>query len=258
MRIVFLFFIILINYNVYSNELNKYFFLQWDCKDVLLFEGEAFDKNTSFNSWLNFSFENNVDLKLKNEIYIDLNQCEDLYISQLDLVDSASFIFKHGLDRKHRKVNFEIFPLRKSNGKWQKLIYFEIDIIKYPLQKNTSSNTNSVLSSGDWYQISVDEDGVFEINYQDLINLGIDVNSINPNKIQLFGHPGGMLPKNVNEQRTKDLKELNIVVLGQEDNKFDTQDKVIFFGQSPHQWVFNNEENRFEHQINYYSWCVNE
>jgi len=253
MRIVFLFFIILINYNVYSNELNKYFFLQWDCKDVLLFEGEAFDKNTSFNSWLNFSFENNVDLKLKNEIYIDLNQCEDLYISQLDLVDSATFIFKHGLDRKHRKVNFEIFPLRKSNGKWQKLIYFEIDIIKYPLQKNTSSNTNSVLSSGDWYQISVDEDGIFEINYQDLINLGIDVNSINPNKIQLFGHPGGMLPKNVNEQRTKDLKELNIVVLGQEDNKFDTQDKVIFFGQSPHQWVFNNEENRFEHQINYYS-----
>ena len=74
MRIVFLFFIILINYNVYSNELNKYFFLQWDCKDVLLFEGEAFNKNTSFNSCLNFSFENNVDLKLKNEIYIDLNQ----------------------------------------------------------------------------------------------------------------------------------------------------------------------------------------
>ena len=135
MRIVFLFFIILINYNVYSNELNKYFFLQWDCKDVLLFEGEAFNKNTSFNSWLNFSFENNVDLKLKNEIYIDLNQCEDLYISQLDLVDSAKLIFKHGIDRKHRKVNFEIFPLRRNNGKWQKLIYFEIDIIKYPLQK---------------------------------------------------------------------------------------------------------------------------
>ena len=109
------------------------------------------------------------------------------------------------------------------------------------------------MSSGDWYKISVQEDGIFEINYQDLIELGIDANSVNPNKIQLFGHPGGMLPKNVNEQRTKDLKELNIVVLGQEDNKFDPQDKVIFFGQSPHQWVYNNEENRFEHQINYYS-----
>ena len=39
---------------------------------------------------------------------------------------------------------------------------------------------NSVLASGTWYKMEVTKEGIYKITYNDLVNLGINVSSIDP------------------------------------------------------------------------------
>ena len=41
---------------------------------------------------------------------------------------------------------------------------------------------NSVLSSGSWYKIKVQEDGIYKIDYNKLQEIGINPSQINPKK----------------------------------------------------------------------------
>ena len=109
------------------------------------------------------------------------------------------------------------------------------------------------MSQGNWYKIAVNKNGVHQIGYNDLSSLGLDVSNVNPNQIQLFGRPGGMLPLLNSEDRIEDLQELAIEVTGAADGSFDNQDKVLFFGQSPNQWTHDTISNLFTHQTHYYS-----
>jgi len=59
---------------------------------------------------------------------------------------------------------------------------------------------NSVLSTGDWYKITVQETGVYKITYDDLAGYGIDVGNIDPRHIALYGLPAGMLPESSLEE----------------------------------------------------------
>ena len=109
------------------------------------------------------------------------------------------------------------------------------------------------MSQGNWFKIAVDKNGVHQIGYNDLASLGLDVSNINPNQIQLFGRPAGMLPLLNSEERIEDLQELALKVVGSADGSFDNQDKVLFFGQSPNQWTHDTITNLFTHQTHYYS-----
>ena len=70
---------------------------------------------------------------------------------------------------------------------------------------NFSQSQNSVLSSGNWYKIAVDQTGIFQIGYEDLENYGIDPTQINPKHIKLFGNGNGMLPEPNSAFRYNDL-----------------------------------------------------
>ena len=55
--------------------------------------------------------------------------------------------------------------------------------------------TNSVLSSGDWYKIKLNNDGLYKIDADFLSDIGINVSEIDPRKIQIYGNGGAMLPE---------------------------------------------------------------
>ena len=65
------------------------------------------------------------------------------------------------------------------------------------------------------YKVAVLEDGIYEIDYQDLLNVGIDVESIDPRTIKI---------SNLG-------KESSILVNGEEDGTLDPPDFIEFFGQ---------------------------
>ena len=107
-----------------------------------------------------------------------------------------------------------------------------------------------MLSSGEWFNFSLNSDGIYRLSYQDLESLGMNVSNLDPRNLRIFGHPAGLLPSNNSIERPNDLIELAIEVVGQSDGIFDENDYILFYGQSPHQWILNN--NLFSRQQHYY------
>ena len=112
---------------------------------------------------------------------------------------------------------------------------------------------NSVLKNGTWYKISTKYDGVYKITYNDLVQNGIDVSSINPKNIRIFGNTGGMLPESNSISNIDDLIEAAIYVEGESDGQFDPSDYILFYGESSVKWKYDSLQNFFSHSINLYT-----
>ena len=160
---------------------------------------------------------------------------------------------------QYQKKNFitiKIFPYTKKPNGVYFLKSFKIKI--KPLnnlkaQTKFNFNKNSVLSSGDWYKIGVQKDGFYEINKSFLQSIGIDVESIDPRNIKVFGKAGGMLPEENFKYRVDDLEQLAIYFFGNEDSYFDDGEKILFYGQNPNIWAFDSVMNHYKHIQNIYS-----
>jgi hypothetical protein len=112
---------------------------------------------------------------------------------------------------------------------------------------------NSVLSSGDWYKFSVENDGIYKINYDLLRKAGINPDQIDPRNIRIFTGSVGMLPQPNSIPRQIDLSELAISVSGEADGKFNREDFVLFFGQGPDKYSYHHSKQIFEYQNNLFS-----
>ncbi|MEJ0054194.1 MAG: type IX secretion system sortase PorU [Bacteroidota bacterium] len=103
------------------------------------------------------------------------------------------------------------------------------------------------------YKLSVATDGIYKIDYNQLKSMGINPDAINPKKIQLHGGMNGMLPQANNILRINDLKEIPIYVSGGDDEKFNKEDYLLFFGQGPDAYQLLPEKGIFQYQNNLYS-----
>ncbi len=112
---------------------------------------------------------------------------------------------------------------------------------------------NSVLSTGNWFKIAVELTGIHKITYNDLVSYGINPGQINPKHIRLYGNGNGILPELATAFRYNDLQENSIFVFGEEDEVFDPDDYILFYGEGPTEWNLNEPTGLFEHQVNLYS-----
>lgn len=120
-----------------------------------------------------------------------------------------------------------------------------------PLEAQWASH-KSVLSENTWCKIGVTQDGVYAVDYATLQAAGIDMGSLNPNKIRLFGNTPGMLPEDNATPRFDDLTEIPIQVIGAADGSFDPQDQVRFYGKGRVNMVYNSQGN-YEYEPNLYT-----
>lgn len=113
---------------------------------------------------------------------------------------------------------------------------------------------HSVLSEHTWYKMDVAEEGIYRLDYATLASMGIDMNTLNPNQIRIFGNPAGPLPEKNADERPDDLTEMAIFVSGAEDGRFDESDFVLFYGQEPTRWEYvpGNKET-YQRERNYYT-----
>lgn len=112
---------------------------------------------------------------------------------------------------------------------------------------------NSVLSSGLWLKIGITQSGIYKIDKSTLQKYGFDVNTLNPQLLKIYGNTGKMLPQSNAVSRAIDLQENAIQVVGEQDQKFDNDDYILFYGQSPHSLLFNTAQKEITHQTNIYS-----
>jgi len=112
--------------------------------------------------------------------------------------------------------------------------------------------SESVLSKGKWFKIGVVQSGIHKIDYKFLKNAGLDVDKLDPKKIQIYGNGGGMLPQKNSSFRVDDLAENAIKVFGESDGKFDGSDYILFYAQGPTRWSQQVSQGIFVHAKNIY------
>lgn len=114
----------------------------------------------------------------------------------------------------------------------------------------TWGQSHSVLSSGRWWKISVEEEGVYSIGTRDIPELqGIAINSL-----AVFGGNGSMLSTWNIETSTADLQPIRIDILDHNNNgTFDNGDELLFFGEGSDRWVYDEYINRWVFKTHAYA-----
>lgn len=149
--------------------------------------------------------------------------------------------------------------VKNNANQWFKVLKVNIEISNIIFEENVyakaqayKTGTSSVLASGRWFKMSVTSSGIYKIDKNFISSLGVDVNSINPKNIRIYGS-GGMLPEKVKDQTFFDLPENAIYVAGENDSKFDDGDYVLFYAKGPHDWKYNSGDQNYYHLYNYFS-----
>jgi hypothetical protein len=161
-------------------------------------------------------------------------------------------------DKGVAKVLFSVI-IKNASNQWLKIVKFNIEITNVVFEENTfaspkqyKSGASSVLASGRWFRMTISSSGIYKIDKNFLSSMGVDVNSINPQNIKVYGS-GGMLPEKVKEQTFHDLPENAIYVAGENDNTFDDGDYVLFYAKGPHEWKYDSNAKIFKHYYNFFS-----
>ncbi len=162
-------------------------------------------------------------------------------------------------DRRSYFGNVQLLPIRKTaDGRFERLISFGLNVsyqetdatLTPPPPPNTFT---SILQDGLIYKIAVAEDGVYKLDYNFLKDdLKMDIDNIDPKQIRLFGNGGGFLPETIATFREDDLVENHIQIIDGGDNSFDSGDYILFYGEGPHKWYFNDTRDRYDRPQNPY------
>ncbi len=162
------------------------------------------------------------------------------------------------ITRRVHYARFHIIPIRKVNGVFEKLVSFNLN---YALQYKPSVKDQaihkypeqSVLAHGEWFRVCIEQDGIFRLEKKDLTDLGMNPAQIDKSTIQFYGNRAGMLPESNAEPVYTDLQEMAIWMSGDNSGTFGDNDYLLFFGQSPNIWKYNQEENFFDYHNHLYS-----
>ena len=248
---------------------------------IILFSSSL--QSQVFNREIKFlaSEKNKLDKNFTNSIYKDDSPCMSYFerieiihdvfevkISEKELVliegnnleceIPSELKFEYNLSQLEKKnyASVEIFPYVMRNGNTFFLKSFQINIIPKQNLNNKIKpeyKSSSVLSSGSWYKLGVNEDGFYKIDKLFLESIGLDIQTINPKNIKIYGRPAGMLPEENYVFRIDDLEQLATKFVGDDDNIFEENEQILFFGQNPNIWFYDLESNHYKHFQNIYS-----
>ena len=87
--------------------------------------------------------------------------------------------------------------------------------------------TTSKLASGKWVKISIPENGVYEITYDELTAMGFS----NPAQVKLYGCGGARINEVLNGSAMDDLQKVPILRTG---------NKICFYGNGPVTFTMTN------------------
>lgn len=116
-----------------------------------------------------------------------------------------------------------------------------------------SFGQKSVLSEGQWWKLAITRAGVYRIDAASLVRMGINLQTLDPASIQIYGNGGAMLPQANQSGYSNALTENAIMVAGEQDGRFDKDDAIYFYAEGPHVIRYDSSKAELQHQINYYS-----
>ncbi len=113
--------------------------------------------------------------------------------------------------------------------------------------------TNSVLATGRWFRFEAPEEGFYRINRSQLLSYGIDPNTADPRTIKIYNNGGKVLSEKNSDPRPIDLVENAILIVGEEDGKFDDGDYILFYGRGTNFFDYDTDGRTIKRFFNPYS-----
>ncbi len=193
-------------------------------------------QNTSevIAAFVDVQYENLPDEQIKNIQYIENIQAE-IYLES-KLVHSGKKAF----------MEYAFLPVRKNKatGKYEKVVEFSI---QYSTKHNRNNSfkskkyaSQSVLRSGNWVKIKIERDGIYQLTFDELRELGF----ADPEKVRVFGSGGEMLSKVNSDPQPDDLKENRI---------YRATNYILFYGKGTTKWNYDSENDIFTHTLHSFS-----
>lgn len=231
-----------------------------ETKSFLWFEGATYDAERSFVPLFTESRKlaegtQSVSAEIQNPVYQPLEQ------NSIQVLGSASAYLGTEAELKtqlmsSRKVPYAqvtILPLRRNpgTGAIEKLVSFTLVIRPGtgPIPLRTAMApafaNSSVLASGSWHRIGIVNSGIHKLDYAFFNNMGLDMATLDPRNIRLYGNRQGQMPFSNSGVHSDDLKEFSIMGIGESDGSFDASDYVLFYGGSPNQMYYAAKPNEW-------------
>lgn len=128
------------------------------------------------------------------------------------------------------------------------LLFISASAAQYPIPAGQYASS-SVLSSGQWYKISLKENGIYRIEYSRLKQLGL----ANPSNPRIYGNNTGQLSYYTNDPSPDDLKEIPLLLIKGSDGIFNEGDYLLFYAQGTIRWRYNYAGGRYDYFRHHYS-----
>ena len=199
------------------------------------------------------SFYQDTDLKIELKYSALKLNGEDWYPQQL--VQIQEIVYDKGKPFLPVKV-YGAQVNRQGQLRLVQNIDFKLQPIPFAFRNQKTQRNyaaHSVLATGRFYKLGVIDNGVYKITRSQMAQMGFDVNNLDPRKIQIYGNGGKMLPQPNSEAIYDDLYENAIYVKGEQDGKFDDEDYILFYGESPHRINWDTSGCVEKHILNIYS-----
>ena len=151
-----------------------------------------------------------------------------------------------GVQAKQAQLDVAFLPVVMRDGKYYRINSYKLVIDRQPVQHPQRAASmaagryaaSSVLSTGKWVRIAVEENGVYRITDSDLKKMGFAT----PSKVRLYGYGGHILPETGLASLPDDLVEIPLW----RENGY-----VLFYANATVKWEYSG--GRYVHAQNVYS-----
>jgi len=145
--------------------------------------------------------------------------------------------------RGQAALELRLLPYRldKASGTARRLLSFEL---AYTLGAPAAASGKafagqSVLASGNWRRVKVEQDGMYRLTNQQLASMGFS----DPGQVRVFGF-GGVLSRVVDDNSPDDLPQVPVAY---------DEAGLYFFAQGPHQWEYSAGDQMMQRLTNDYA-----
>ena len=179
----------------------------------------------------NISTEYDFEVVISNPVYETLDLKSTDFVDFDSIPESISSMVYKTIANKKANIDAYILPVIRNESSVKGLTQFDVSIKKTPklvaksISNNTAlkSTTESVLASGKWVKLSVTEQGLHRLTYNDIVGMGLD-----PSTVRIYGTGRYQEdPKFINRQHD-DLVENALYFVNGSDGKFGSGDYVYY------------------------------
>jgi hypothetical protein len=183
---------------------------------------------------------NYQEVEVFNQMFEKVPKAQEQVYKALgvDFQDQVSIEAKIVTESGQPNFSCYVLPIRISGGTMERLVKFDVRFksISNVQQKDYAANSILGTTSGKWYRIAVNKDGIYKIDRSFLEACGFNTTNLNPAHVHIFGNGDGVIPELNASPITDDLAQNAIAVIGEADGSFDDNDYLLFYGWGPHRW----------------------